>query len=103
MWVTGQEKIVDKVRQGLNQSKLFDTAVARLYIYSTKDKLIDWKDVEEHAHDAEAVGYKTTLVKYLDSGHTAHLMSDEKRYWGAVTALWDSGYLSSNGSIKDAW
>ena len=103
VYLTGNEQIVDTVRKGLNDTDLFSTAASRLYVYSVADKLIFWQDVEAHATEAETKGYKVQTVKYLESGHTAHLLQDEKRYWNAVSGLWDSAYLSSPGSIVDAW
>ena len=99
----GKETIVDTARKGLNDPELFPTHAVRLYIYSTADEIIQWQDVEAHAKEAEAKGYKVQKVKYLESGHAAHLLHDENRYWIAVTRLWDSEYLSSPGSIVAAW
>ena len=94
---------MDTVRAGLNDPDLFPTNAVRLYVYSAADEIIQWQHVEAHATEAQGKGYKVQKVKYLDSGHTAHLLHDEKRYWRAVTGLWDSEYLSSPGSIVVAW
>ncbi|MCJ1448492.1 MAG: hypothetical protein MMC23_009009 [Stictis urceolatum] len=102
-YVSGGEMIVDTVRKGLNDAQLIPTKAVRLYVYSAADKLIPWQDVESHAKDAQAKGYRVQKVKYLESGHAAHLLHDEKRYWNAVTGLWDSDYLSSPGLIVSAW
>ncbi|KAN0074837.1 Eukaryotic protein of unknown function (DUF829) domain containing protein [Elaphomyces granulatus] len=101
--VTARENIVDVVRKGLNNEKLFAAKVARLYIYSRKDEMIRWQDVEAHADEAHAKGYKVEKVRYLDSVHAGHLLQDEGRYWSAVTRLWDSEYLTSPGLIVVAW
>jgi hypothetical protein len=102
-YVEGSEHIVDTVRKGLNDTGLLPTEAVRLYVYSAVDELIKWEDVETHTKDAEGKGYKVQKVKYLESGHCGHLLQDEKRYWSAVTGLWDSDYLSSPGSIMVAW
>ncbi len=102
-YVVGTEHIVDIVRKGLNDVNLLPTLAVRLYVYSVADKLIQWQDVETHAREAQSKGYKVQMVKYLNSGHAGHLLQDEKRYWAAVTGLWDSDYLSSPGSIVVAW
>ncbi|PQE13747.1 indole-diterpene biosynthesis protein [Rutstroemia sp. NJR-2017a BVV2] len=87
--VTRSEKFIDKIRNGLNDTRLFDVGVERLYIYSMADKLVPWKAVEEHAREAEGMGFKVSMEKYRESGHCAHLLDDEKRYWGAVVdTLW---------------
>ena len=99
IYITAKETIVDTVRKGLNDPDLFPTHAIRLYVYSSADEIIQWQDVEAHAGEAQAKGYNVQKVKYLDSGHTAHLLHDENRYWSAVTGLWDSDYLSSPGSV----
>jgi pimeloyl-ACP methyl ester carboxylesterase len=87
--VTRSEKFIDKIRNGLNDTRLFDVGVERLYIYSMADKLVPWEAVEEHAREAEGMGFKVRMERYRESGHCAHLLDDEKRYWGAVVeALW---------------
>ncbi|KAL8925713.1 MAG: hypothetical protein Q9172_002104 [Xanthocarpia lactea] len=102
-YVEGGEHIVNTVRRGLNDTDLLPTEATRLYVYSSVDKLIKWEDVEAHAKDAECKGYRAQTLRYLESSHCGHLMQDEKRYWNAVTALWDSDYLSSPGSVTVAW
>ena len=89
-YLTGNESIIDTVRRGLNDIELFDTATRRLYVYSVRDPLIAWEDVESHAREAEGNGYDVRRVKYLESGHVAHMLNDETRYWGSVTGLWRS-------------
>jgi hypothetical protein len=87
--VTRSEKFIDKIRNGLNDTRLFDVGVERLYVYSMADKLVPWEAVEEHAREAEGMGFKVRMEKYRESGHCAHLLNDEKRYWGAVVeTLW---------------
>ncbi|KAH8781025.1 hypothetical protein F5883DRAFT_539183 [Diaporthe sp. PMI_573] len=58
--------------------------IRRVYIYSCTDALIDDKDVEAHAAEAEAKGYFITLEKFEGSSHVAHLRKDENRYWEIV-------------------
>lgn len=89
--VMRSEKFLDKVRDGLNNTQLFDVDVQRLYVYSVTDKLVPWEAVEEHAMEAEEKGFKVRLEKYEESGHCSHLLDDEKRYWGAVLGVWESG------------
>jgi uncharacterized protein DUF829 len=101
--ITARENILDIVRKGLNNEDLFTPKAARLYIYSRKDEMISWQDIEAHAHEAQAKGYKVEKVRYLDSVHAGHLFRDEGRYWSAVTALWDSDYLSGPGLMVVAW
>jgi hypothetical protein len=88
--IRGAEDIVDQARRYLNDKTVFELDTPRTYIYSVADDIVEWQDVEEHAKDAQGLGYTVDLVKYQASGHAAHMMSDEKRYWAAVQRLWDS-------------
>lgn len=50
--------------------------------------MVAWRDVVDHAEDAEAKGWRVGRERYVDSGHVDHLRQDEERYWGAVRSLW---------------
>ena len=89
IYVSGSEGVIQEMRNGLNDESVTRKSAARLYIYSTADKLISWQDVESHADDAMKKGYHVRFCKYSDSAHAAHLLKDEKKYWDAITALWD--------------
>ncbi|KAL4929251.1 TMEM53 family protein [Aspergillus undulatus] len=56
----------------------------RCYIYSDADELVDWKDVERHADDAESKGFRVRREKFLGSDHVAHMKADPERYWRTV-------------------
>ena len=56
----------------------------RVYIYSPTDALVDYKDVETHAAEAETKGFSVALEKFEGSAHVAHLRKDESRYWEIV-------------------
>lgn len=89
-WLTGQVDLVDKARADLNNKKLFDTDVPRLYVYSAVDVMVRWPLVEEHAKEAEKLGYTVQKEKFQESSHCAHLIIDPVRYRGAVRRLWSS-------------
>ncbi|KAF8639269.1 hypothetical protein AX16_010341 [Volvariella volvacea WC 439] len=65
-------------------------ATPRLYLYSKKDHLVPWTDIERHAAQAEGVrGFKhVTLRRFEDSPHVAHARSYPDEYWGAVQQHW---------------
>ncbi|KAL4915779.1 hypothetical protein BDW62DRAFT_203375 [Aspergillus aurantiobrunneus] len=76
-------------RQVINDGRIMrgsDTAghPKRCYIYSDADELVDWKDVEKHASDAESKGFLVRRVKFLGSEHVAHMKADPERYWNTV-------------------
>lgn len=75
-------------RRALNDETLFALAVPRLYIYSSEDEMILWKDVQDHAEEAKQAGYEQVFALPFDKGrHCAHVMEDGQRYWGAVARL----------------
>lgn len=95
-WIRGRKDLVEQARVDLNTKTLFDVNTPRLYLYSSVDPLVDWRSVEEHALDAEALGYRTSKEKFTEGGHCVHLVVDEKRYWGAVTKHWSSTKSTSS-------
>lgn len=67
------------------------TEVGRTYVYSKEDKLVDYRDVEEHAAQAREQGYQVALEKFQGTAHVAHARGDEARYWSIVRDTWDRG------------
>ena len=49
-----------------------------------------WRDVEDHADDAEARGWVVRREEFGGSMHVAHARVDEGRYWGIVKAVFDA-------------
>lgn len=78
---------VDQARRALNNKSLFDVGTPRLYIYGAADPMVDWRFVDEHAAEANALGYSVSSEKYEKSGHCMHMLLDQDRYWGAVKNL----------------
>ena len=79
---------MDMVWNELNTPDLIGTNAARRYIYSREDSMVWDKDVEDHADEAEAKGYRVRLEKFSGSAHVAHMMADRARYWKIVEDLW---------------
>lgn len=87
-----ERNLIVIVREALNDDTLFDTRCPRMYIYSKSDGMVHWRDVVEHAEEAERKGW--ALVRreeFVGSAHCGHLMVDEGRYWGCVRETWDMG------------
>ncbi|KAK4458449.1 hypothetical protein QBC42DRAFT_349627 [Cladorrhinum samala] len=67
--------------------------LGRTYIYSKPDELVDWRDVEAHADDAERRGFKNVRrEEFLGTGHVAHArggIENQERYWGVVRSTWE--------------
>lgn len=64
------------------------TQTPRLYIYSKKDELVPWQEVEKHIETAKTSGFNVRSEVYEDSAHVAHMRLDPKRYWASVQDLW---------------
>ncbi|KAF9770754.1 hypothetical protein IL306_011623 [Fusarium sp. DS 682] len=65
--------------------------IRRAYIYSETDELVDHRDLEAQAAEAEKLGFDVHLEKFDGSLHVAHARKDEARYWGAIQRNW-SGF-----------
>lgn len=66
------------------------TEIRRTYIYSKEDKLVDYRDIEEHAAQALQQGYQVTLEEFKGTAHVAHARGDEARYWSIVRDTWEN-------------
>ncbi|KAL4884387.1 hypothetical protein BJY04DRAFT_182379 [Aspergillus karnatakaensis] len=87
--VFGVRDAVSIAREVINDGRLMrasskTTPPRRCYIYSDADELVDWKDVEIHASDAESKGFIVRREKFLGSQHVAHMRAEPERYWSTV-------------------
>lgn len=80
--------LLEIVREEMNDTNLISNTARRCYLYSEKDDIIGWKDVEEHAIDAARKGWAVTLVKFQGSSHVGHLKQDPEKYWNAIENTW---------------
>ncbi|KAI9931500.1 hypothetical protein ASPWEDRAFT_25626 [Aspergillus wentii DTO 134E9] len=76
-------------RRAINDKRLINGhgskgSFQRCYIYSDIDELVDWKDVEDHALEAESKGWVVHREKFQGSPHVSHMRSDPARYWDIV-------------------
>jgi len=92
LFVGYDNNIISQTRRALNDDALWDDVRApRTYLFSERDDLIDWHDVERHGKEtAEALGVRSLLVKFKEAGHCGHARGNEGLYWGAVRRTWDS-------------
>ncbi|KAB8233494.1 hypothetical protein BDV23DRAFT_159487 [Aspergillus alliaceus] len=83
---------VSVAREAINDRRLVcgggDGVRRRCYVYSDADELVDWRDVERHADEAEAKGWSVRREKFVGSQHVSHMKYDPERYWGIMR-----GYL----------
>ncbi|KAL4907457.1 hypothetical protein BDW74DRAFT_124587 [Aspergillus multicolor] len=98
--IFGIRDAISVARQTINDGKMMRGSnkagrPRRCYIYSDADELVDWKDVETHASDAEVKGFVVRREKYAGSEHVAHMRADPERYWDTVKL-----YLNDPGSTQ---
>ena len=89
--VSGREPTIAVLRRELSDATLVSKQAPRVYLYSKADEMVGDDEVEDHANQAEAQGWKVTRVRFERSAHTGHIREDEGRYWGAVQTAWNEG------------
>lgn len=91
--VLGIEVMATRGPRELNSPRNIPLKSARLYVYSSTDQLIYWKDVETHAEEARKKGYTNIILERFDgSSHVSHLKLDPSRYWNAVWSVWNAAF-----------
>ncbi|KAI9735297.1 MAG: hypothetical protein M1818_006491 [Claussenomyces sp. TS43310] len=89
LWIRGTDDRITLLRARLNDEDLFDADARRLYLYGDQDTMVFYRDIEDHAEEAEQLGWRCTTEKFKDGKHVGHMMMDAARYWRAVRAAWD--------------
>jgi len=79
--------ILNRLYSYLNESTTLPP-VPRLYLYSTKDELIPYKDVEEHGLEAREKGVEVRMERFEKSSHVGHARVEGERYWNAIEEVW---------------
>lgn len=86
---TGWMSSVRDLRKQLNDPQVFGTSAARLYLYSTDDRMVGWRDVESHQREAKSlVGCVVEGIAFPDSPHCALVRDHADRYWGEIERFW---------------
>lgn len=89
----GIKRSQDILKESLSNPRLVPWAnkrTPRLYLYSKADALIPVKDVQGHIQVVEAAGMDVKSEMFEKSSHVQHIREDPKRYWSAVTSLWEA-------------
>lgn len=93
VFVGYERNLISQTRRDLNDESLWEDVrgAPRTYLFSESDDLINWRDVERHGEEtAEALGVRSLLVRFKESGHCGHARGNEGLYWGAVRRTWES-------------
>jgi len=89
--IFGRKTPAQVLKTSLNNPRLLpwvDERTPRLYIYSKKDELVPWQQVEEHAGEAKALGIDVNAEVFTKSPHVAHARADPAKYWAAMGQVW---------------
>lgn len=90
--VFGKKRLFQILRDDLNVPNLLPWMTERsprLYLFSKKDDMVPWQEVEEHANEASAKGFEVIQERFDDSPHVAHARAYPERYWAAMSKVWD--------------
>lgn len=79
---------VSRSRKHLLDPELFDLTIPRCYLYSTRDALIAWQDISDHASELIRCQGCVTEVKFEGSEHVSHAKMEPQRYWDTVRMVW---------------
>jgi hypothetical protein len=74
----------------INDVGLVDGKAKRLYVYSTIDAFVGWRDVEKHAKVARKNGTEVATLKEYTTKHVQHLVLDGERYWETTGKFWEN-------------
>lgn len=87
----------NQISRELNEKETFGTA-KRLYLLGKGDEVMRWREAWGHAEDARNTGVDVTVALF-EGAHCALIVGrdgeNEKRYWKAVSALWEKDAKAS--------
>ena len=94
--------VARQTRAELLDHRLMKEHVRRCYIYSTTDKMVSWKDVEQHARKAESRRWPIRMEKFQGSEHVAHVQADRRRYWEVIRLFWENNQISQSNDATSS-
>ena len=59
-----------------------------VYLWSKEDEIMEWRDIIEHAEEAERRGWESKSVEFEGSPHCGHLRADGEKYAKVVREMW---------------
>ncbi len=80
--------VLEATRQQLNEHAPTVMGARRCYIYSGKDQVVGWEDVEDHAEEAEKNGWSVELLKFEESTHVGNFKQNPEKYREAIERTW---------------
>ncbi|ESZ95120.1 indole-diterpene biosynthesis protein PaxU [Sclerotinia borealis F-4128] len=88
----GKLDAIEKARRDLNDERLFAKDARRCYVYSEGDRMVRWRDVEEHAGEAVERGYRVLRERFVEGGHVGLMVGDGGRYLQVLRGVWEGGW-----------
>ncbi|KAH6622533.1 hypothetical protein F5144DRAFT_495194 [Chaetomium tenue] len=80
--------------RALNDAGARRAEVRRTYVYGPADRLVHWRDVEDHAEAAARGGFAAVRRERFEGGeHVAHVRVDAGRYWRVVRETWEGAEI----------
>ena len=87
--MAGWMSSVRDLRKQLNDPQVFGASAARLYLYSTADRIVKWEDVESHQREAKSLlGCAVEGIAFTDSPHCALVRDHADQYWAEIKTFW---------------
>lgn len=89
--LTGRPEGIAVVMKQLNEPYLLpwtSIKTPRMYFYSTGDRIVPARAVEEHAAKARMAGFPVQMLSFGKSGHVSHARDYPEQYWEAVRRFW---------------
>jgi excinuclease UvrABC ATPase subunit len=87
VWIFGllcQQSPHIHCRQQLASDQYWDPQVPRYSLFSKSDKLVNWKDVQDHADNAVANGTPAEVAYFNNSGYCRHTKENLELHWDSV-------------------
>jgi Eukaryotic protein of unknown function (DUF829) len=97
--VLGLSMLANSTGGKINDVGLVDGEAKRIYVYSTIDALVGWRDAEKHVEGARKNGTEVTMLKEYTTKHVQHLALDGERYWETVGRFWKSTVVSDRLNV----
>lgn len=91
---------ISQTRGRILDSRYWDLAAPRCYLYSRGDELISWQDVREHMVSSLALGIPVMDVCFERSAHCRHGAEYPERYWDSVVLTWRRAVPMKMGAWK---
>lgn len=94
VWILRREPLQNRNAAALVGPALRSAEAARTYLYSTGDRLVEWRDVEDHAGRAEQAGFVVRREKFEGAEHVSLARTEPERYWKIVEEAWASSQVA---------